>query len=707
MPDHAGAATLVGTGTFTGHSRRTSGSVWRALPTGLAGRQQSSAAAIGSTLYLMGGGGGPGPTTPTDNLAYDAVLNTWTSKAPLPIRRQNGSAVAAGGYVYYVGGWDPSLGYTNTLYRYDPVANTWLTTLATIPITAVGEAVYDAVMDRILFVQVNGSGTTMYLYDVALDSWSAATQPVIGSGGRGVFHAPNSKAYFQYATQFWEYEPTTGTFTSKAAVPVSYTSTFMFSYADRVWIVGGGGAGVGVGIARSYDPATNGWEVRDDLVVARYFHTGAVVDGKPMVLMGNDKITNVYVSDAELYVPPEDSEASLSMTMELYTAMLGKAQFSMDMTLAASEFSIDPRRLNPGFIKVGYRPVGFTDPVNFSKIAAIPFPAPTASDIYVGTGTQTTAPTQLDEYAYVSDGQYFYLISGYWSGGSWNQWWSNRIYRFDAETETWTELAHLPGYVGSEGCKAGLIDGKIYVVMGDTDYDPFGALGEYPDPEFQENESMLQSLWIYDIVLDTWERGPQPPFMDSYGTATVLNDKLYLVQNYGIDWDESTGFAEYDPVTETWTVLANQMFTSWDAPVAWAGDGKVWVASYQDDFFGVQKNYIISYDPDAATPGWTDETDNFTGETLPWFEASAVFPVSATTVRIVGGHEEGSLLTPVGRFSSDVNFVTKTISNPNLRFVAAGVTDDDGYFGGFYYNGVTYTTGPWNSADIQSMWRAP
>lgn len=410
--------------------------------------------------------------------------------------------------------------------------------------------------------------------------------------------------------------------------------------------------------------------------------------------------------------PPIEGEVALDFTVAFAPYASDRARFAMDFVFTAEGTMLPSRAMSPGAILIGKRAPGFVDPRIWNRAGlSIPFPPPDDPNVYVGTGNQATGPYAIDEYAYAADGRYFYLISGYWGQGvGWDQWSSNRLYRFDAVTETWAELARIPGFVGSEGCTAQLIDGKIYVIMGDTGIRPTCSTCEFPDPEHIDGDDMLRSLWIYDIAGDSWVRGPQPPWQSTYSGSAALDGKFYLVQMYGVSWNETPGFAVFDPVAGTWTVLADQPFVPYDAPTTWAGDGKVWSANRDNN---TSEIYIVSYDP--GTGVWTNETAGFatwlleaSGPTtdFPFFDASAVVRVSDSVVWLLGGIRIG--VSYVSHPVMEVDVVAKTATQLSISWPAG--TYDSGYYGGFRYGGTTYATGP-RQSQIQSsghpagMWK--
>jgi N-acetylneuraminic acid mutarotase len=707
---------LDGAGSFSAYARRISGSVWEpVVPMPSGGRYEVESASIGGKLYALGGWStGSVVSSGVRVEAYDPTLNVWTAKAPMPGIRTGGGVTVVGSYLYYVGGYNPFVGGpTTNLWRYDPAANTWATmaVITPTPTSYLTVAIGDPINGRLYCC--TGESTTLYIYDIATDVWSTATKPTMLIPS-GTWHT-NGKAYFS-STLSWttapshmfEYDPTLATFTEKATHTNRYASA-MFSFDGQVWMAGGNAT---AGVApyqsvESYDPTTNTWTVHDDLTIPRVAFGGDVVDGHPIVVGGYSPYLpypDYALASAERYALPQDSSVEFDFVLDqLYPMKLAKAELDLGLELDG-DTRIDPQRMNPGFVHIGHRPVGYRDRRYFRAVpnSNIPLPQADDPDIWIGDGDRTLPPHWLDEYAYVTsaDQRYLYVICGYFWNVHWNQWWSDRLYRWDALMLTWTELASLPDHVGSEGCNAGRIGDKIYVLMGDTGWDdvePFGVGGSFPDPEWLLGPALLQSMWVYDIPGDTWTRGTQPPFAQDYGGAAVLDGKFYAIPDWDGVVEMATGNGSvntayvYDPVANSWTQLDDMpISSSSDVEMLFAGNGLIWALGSVSGGSGWIP-VLLSFDPGTGT--WTVETGNFTGIELAPRYGSAILQVSDTVVRLVGGGSGASSQTTV-----EIDLVAKTITDLNA------FQEGDNYWGGSYYNGTMFITT--SDDDFGDVWSA-
>jgi N-acetylneuraminic acid mutarotase len=109
---------------------------WDSLPLLPEPFSAAAGAALGGTMYVIGGNGlavatgrqvaaySEGPANGRQVFAYNTASRRWSRKASLPVPRTNLAAVALGGKIYAVGGLDP-FHATRTVFVYDPARNRW------------------------------------------------------------------------------------------------------------------------------------------------------------------------------------------------------------------------------------------------------------------------------------------------------------------------------------------------------------------------------------------------------------------------------------------------------------------------------------------------------------------------------------------------------------------------------------------------------
>src|SRR6516165_5929597 len=130
-------------------------------------------ASVGGNVYGFGG--------IVNNMAivnaykYTPATNSWTPIASLPAARGWFTAASDGTYIYLLGGVDQIFNTTATLWRYDPVSNSYDTSLPsyTIPTYFHASAYLNGKIYRIAGAAI-GSDYHVEVYDIATNSWSMA-----------------------------------------------------------------------------------------------------------------------------------------------------------------------------------------------------------------------------------------------------------------------------------------------------------------------------------------------------------------------------------------------------------------------------------------------------------------------------------------------------------------------------------------------------
>ena len=148
-----------------------------------AARGPGGLALVGRKLYFMGGSDSARNDVATvDALDLDNAGAGWQTKASMPAAENRFGVAVLDGKIYAVGGqtnYDNNAVHRNTLYRYDPAANTWAT-LHTLPrnISHNNASVFVA-GGKIFTAGGEGDGlaklSTVIAYDPAANAWSNFT----------------------------------------------------------------------------------------------------------------------------------------------------------------------------------------------------------------------------------------------------------------------------------------------------------------------------------------------------------------------------------------------------------------------------------------------------------------------------------------------------------------------------------------------------
>ncbi|MGB2428496.1 MAG: Kelch repeat-containing protein, partial [Akkermansiaceae bacterium] len=260
------------------------------------------------------------------------------------------------------------------------------------------------------------------------------------------------------------------------------------------------------------------------------------------------------------------------------------------------------------------------------------------------------------ENAYVKAGDKYYLIGG--RGGS------RPVQIYDPATDLWSTGANTP--VEMHHFQAVELDGLIYVIGAWT--------GGFPD------ESNLNNIYIYDPVADVWVTGsPMPPGRNRGSTGAVAyNGKIYVVA--GNDGGHNTGATlvawldEFDPVTNTWTQLADAPRGRDHFQVTIVND-KMYVAGGRDssdaDLFGSVIGEVDIYD-------FTSNTWSTLPNDIPTKRAGTASVTYNGEVVVIGGESSQSLAHNEVEALNPMNGTWRSLAPLNLGRHATGAIVDNG-----------------------------
>src|SRR5437867_5919495 len=248
-------------------------------------------ASVGGNIYSFGG--------IFNNIAtanvykYTPATNSWSAIAPLPAARYGLTAVSDGTYIYLLGGEDQNFNTTATLWRYDPVSNTYNTNLPsyTIPTYFHASAYLNG---KIYRIAGRGIGTDFHVeaYTIATNTWSMAANYPFAN------HSLMAAALGNYVyagggnaspDKTWRYDPSTNTWDDAAVadLPAGRSAAASGVYNGR-WLLAGGDVNFAISnSAIAWDPATNTWTDLPNMVQARDYLGGATAGQSFHVLGGS------------------------------------------------------------------------------------------------------------------------------------------------------------------------------------------------------------------------------------------------------------------------------------------------------------------------------------------------------------------------------------------------------------------------------------
>jgi N-acetylneuraminic acid mutarotase len=262
-------------------------------------RQEVGAAALGQSMYVIGGFDGLRRGTEVVE-RYDVGDDRWTRVADLPRALQHVGAASLDGAVYSVGGYIGSTFVpTDQVFRYDPDLDAW-TEVGSLPfaVGALAAVALDGRLHAIGGGTTSGSVALHWVYDPASNEWSAAS-PFPGNGrdhlaavalaGSIYLVGGRPGAATRNSNGLDRWDPETDTWTPLAPVPTARSGHAVAALGGRIYALGGEVSSVDPdGVfpqVEVYDPATDVWTSLPDMPVPRH-GLGAVAIGLRLYLPG-------------------------------------------------------------------------------------------------------------------------------------------------------------------------------------------------------------------------------------------------------------------------------------------------------------------------------------------------------------------------------------------------------------------------------------
>ncbi|MDQ2808465.1 MAG: hypothetical protein M3Z04_16385, partial [Chloroflexota bacterium] len=287
------------------------------LPLPVAGASAVYAPNTGK-LYVFGGES-DGVTTSTATQIYNPANAQWSSGAPLPAPRSGMTAGYWNGHIYLAAGANtPRFTTQIQMWEYDPLADSWTTTLPTLPRDTVGAA-GGVINGRML---IAGGANT-------------AGQPL------------SAIQFYDLATHERGYLPD---------LPLAVYGAGSAVVNGQLWVFGGGQPFVAAGdgprldaavpnallVSEIYDPATNGWQAGPPLQTSRVLLGSTVVGNRVLAIGGlgdNGDLSSVERADSVPHTPCPTITPPPTATGTPATAT---ATPSPTATLCGNWGSIDP-----------------------------------------------------------------------------------------------------------------------------------------------------------------------------------------------------------------------------------------------------------------------------------------------------------------------------------------------------------------------------
>jgi hypothetical protein len=277
-------------------------------------RQEIGLAAVGETLYAVGGLAGGVPSAAVEG--YDTRTDRWTAVASLPQPLHHVMAAAVDGVVYAAGGLGANTpsGASDTTYAFDPGAGVWVPRAPMPRPRGAGAA---GVIDGRLYV-VGGlresSVADLAVYDPAGDTWTelapmpTARDHLAAGVVDGRLYAVGGRAGGQLFAVVEQYDPTSDSWSGgRSRMPTARGGLGAGVLNGLLYAVGGeGNAASPSGTfpqTEVYDAGRDAWTREPDMGVPRH-GLGVAAVGGALYVMGGASRQGVGPSGAgEVFIP--------------------------------------------------------------------------------------------------------------------------------------------------------------------------------------------------------------------------------------------------------------------------------------------------------------------------------------------------------------------------------------------------------------------
>lgn len=317
----------------------------------------------------------------------------------------------------------------------------------------------------------------------------------------------------------------------------------------------------------------------------------------------------------------------------------------------------------------------------------------TSPPVYCGAGTVAS---------YDGNGSIYYAPGGPTATPS------NRFFRYDISTDTWTELATFPSTVGNIADGTMVVQGNkryFYLFRGqsspsfwryDVSANSWSTLNSFPTSGNVSNGislawdggSMLYAMANtsgefkrFDIVSGTWTNlATVPDQSDIRQTMTFVNGTLYSL---GLKYSGNYyALRSYNPQTAVWTVLSANSSTGseFDNPPPTATDGGRYIYSIMGTEVWLQMRRY-----DTVNQTWNSATLLDGDSSSTEFHQMPVYD-NAQSFYYVGGTDEGST-DRIYKYDMSSNIATRIGSQTTTKSGGMGV-----YIGGQVYFLPYYST---------------
>lgn len=269
-------------------------------------RYEFSSAAVGPTIYVIGGIREPSVWLPT-NLAeaYDTRTKKWKNIKSLPRLIHHTGVASDKNYLYVVGGNRVRITPSKAVFRYDVTTNEW-TRLSDMPTPrgALGAAVIGNILYAVGGADYEKKYATLEALNLKTMKWTRlADMPTarehlavaVSSLGLHVLGGYNTNRFGSMPTHEI-YNPKNNTWTKAMPIPMPICGMMAAAVDDKVYVIGGEQGWAVSKYVFGYDVGEKRWFRCPDLPIARYAGSSATVGRRIHVIGGCEKMFSHHFS---------------------------------------------------------------------------------------------------------------------------------------------------------------------------------------------------------------------------------------------------------------------------------------------------------------------------------------------------------------------------------------------------------------------------
>jgi N-acetylneuraminic acid mutarotase len=282
-------------------------------------RQEVAVAVLDERVYVIGGFNGTGSSVNTVE-RYDPVnppSNRWETLPDLisvdPLNHV--ASVALDGMLYTIGGLRQNFSAVNTVFKFDPVDNSWR---ACEPLPFARGALSAAVINGRIYAAggfPSSRSNDFTVYDPASDSWdnSMANMPtprdhLAAAAWNGKFYAFGGRFQGSLRAATECYDPISGEWVTGEPIPTPRAGIAAAEFNGRIYIFGGEGNPLdpnGVfNEVEEYNPGTDSWRSLEMMPVPRHGIGAALLNGRIHIPGGGPIEGFGVTSHHDAFIPP-------------------------------------------------------------------------------------------------------------------------------------------------------------------------------------------------------------------------------------------------------------------------------------------------------------------------------------------------------------------------------------------------------------------